>query len=88
MVDEVRVRVRGVGLGLELEQCFERRSGDRTWVTVFVTSRRYRQTNSAQALKETNRLGLGLGLWSGQVRVAVWTGIRLRGIVSSGLGLG
>ena len=24
-------------------------------LTVFVTSRRYRQTNSAQALKETNR---------------------------------
>ena len=34
-------------------------------LTVFVTLRRYCQTNSAQALKQTNRftqLGLGLGL--------------------------
>ena len=39
-------------------------------LTVFVTSRRYRQTNSAQALKETNRftrLGLGLGLYHRRV---------------------
>ena len=51
----------GLGLGLELAlelgfDCFlSDRSRYRTRVTVLVTSRRYRQTNSTQALKETNR---------------------------------
>ena len=44
----VRVRVRFFVLTRE-------RSADRTRVTVILTSRRYCQTNSAQALKETNR---------------------------------
>ena len=45
-----------LGVGLGLEQFFERRSGDRTRVDGVVTSRRYRQTSSAQALKETDRV--------------------------------
>ena len=56
---------------------FERRSGDRNRVDVSVTSRRYRQTNSSQALKYTNRftrlgLGLGLGLELGLEEVFVF----------------
>ena len=46
----VRVRVRvGVRTILSVDPGIE------LGLTVFVTSRRYRQTNSAQALKETNR---------------------------------
>ena len=49
----------GLGLGLEqflsLEQFVSLDPGIELGLTVFVTSRRYRQTNSAQALKETNR---------------------------------
>ena len=46
----------GLGLGIGLEQFFcSIDPGIELGLTVFVTSRRYRQTNSAQALKETNR---------------------------------
>ena len=45
----------GLCLGLGFDLFLSNRSGDRTRATVFVTSRRYHQTNSAQALKETNR---------------------------------
>ena len=44
-----------LGLGLGLEQFLSIDPGIELGLTVFVTSRRYRQTNSAQALKETNR---------------------------------
>ena len=43
----VRVRVKTIFLSVD--------PGIELGLTVFVTSRRYRQTNSAQALKETNR---------------------------------
>ena len=43
----VRVRVRTIFLSVD--------PGIELGLTVFVTSRRYRQTNSAQALKETYR---------------------------------
>ena len=49
----VRVRVRTSFLSVD--------PGIELGLTVLVTSRRYRQTNSAQALKETG-LGLGLGV--------------------------
>ena len=62
-----------LGLGLGLEQFFERRSGDRTRVDSVVTSRRYRQTNSAQALKETDRVRVRVGVRvTVRVRVGVW----------------
>ena len=45
----VRVKVR-VKVRVRVRTICERRSGDRTRVDGVVTSRRYRQTNSAQAL--------------------------------------
>ena len=48
-----QVRVRTIFLNVD--------PGIELGLTVFVTSKRYRRTNSAQVLKETN-LGLGLGL--------------------------
>ena len=45
----------GFGFGLGLEQFFSVDPGIELGLTVSVTSKRYRQTNSAQALKETNR---------------------------------
>ena len=64
---KVRVRVRTifrarVRVRVSVRIIFERRSGDRTRVDGGVTSRRYRQTNSAQALKGLGLKGLGLGL--------------------------
>ena len=68
----VRVRVRFVFLTHE-------RSGHRTQVLVIVTSRRYRQTNSAQALKETNRFTRFL-----RVRVRVGVGVRIMHLLRGG----
>ena len=66
----VRVRV-----GLELGEKIVNDPGIELGLTVCVTSRRYRQTNSAQVLKETNRLGLGLDLhFAVRVRAQVGVG--------------
>ena len=55
-------------------------------MTVFVTSSQYRQTNSAQALKETNMFtrlrvrgrGRGRGRGTGRVRVRARVRVRVR----------
>ena len=52
---EVELPLLGLGLGLGLEQFLSVDPGIELGLRGFVTSRRYRQTNSAQALKETNR---------------------------------
>ena len=52
--DRVRISF-GLGLRLGLELGVVVELGLGLGLTVFVTSRRYRQTNSAQVLKETNR---------------------------------
>ena len=72
----------GSGLELGLRHYIEPRTGDRTRLEGIATSRRYRQTKSAQALKETNTFKTA-NLWLGLDRF--WskdTGIQL------GLGLG